>query len=228
MPVYDKTGFVNVKSVVAGQPVYLFGGFNSITAPCKFQITNVSSSGTTATLTGYVREGNVPLVGDLISTQGLQSLTNVVTVPLTAVNLDPLLGTGTISFLDSQTVSSIADAGVANIPISEKSESLVNGSSMAVAVPYNNAATDGARTVKVVVTFPILPNAAVVTLQGAISNYDTEFQDLVTAITIVGGTPTVGEASITLEAGRFYRVHVTGVVLAGSPAGGSIIAKFIA
>lgn len=224
MPYYNATPFAaNVQQVIAGFPAYMFGGFNDRVAPTKFQVTAVSADGTHGLLTGYIREGEIPLVGALLSTQGLSNLTNLANVALTAVTLDAN-GLGTLQFLDSQTVALIADAGQAIIPVSETSEALANGTSVPVSVPYTNAPSNSsARSVKAVVSFPTIPTTALVTLQSAIQNIDSEYSDLVTVASVATSTVAGGMATVTLEPGRFYRLKISTLADAGR-----IIGKLIA
>jgi hypothetical protein len=225
MPAYVKTPFApNVPLSVAGFPVYLFGGFNDGISPTLFQVNNVASNGTTATLTGFVRAGNIPAVASLISTQGLQNLTNVSNVAISAVTINATTGIGTIQFLDAQTVSSVADSGAALIPQPETSEAIANGASIPMTVPYTNAPSNsGSRSVKAVVSLPTVPTTLTVKLQSAVTNQDSEYADLITVLTVTGSTVSGGQSTFTMEPGRFYRFNVSG--LAGS---GTIIAKLLA
>lgn len=226
MPSFDKTGFVVVNSLVAGQPAYFFGGFNDKQAPCRFRITNVLSVGGTATITGSVVEGNAPLVNDLYSSQGCaDSSFNVTAQSITAVSIDSTSGVGTIQYAMASSVATKVQSGLALIPVSETTETLANGASICLTVPYQNAITSAGRSVKVVVNIPgTKPSTAKVTLQSALSPYDSEFSDLVTVASIAASTMTGGQAVVTLEPGKFYRLNVSNV----SGAAAKITAKILA
>ena len=99
MPLYSASPFEIVRLAKPGTPTYLFGLFSDVGAPTRFLINQVSGQGHTATVTGIITEGGLPKVGDLITVEGSRlSHFNVVAAEITAVNINPKTGIGSISF----------------------------------------------------------------------------------------------------------------------------------
>jgi hypothetical protein len=226
MPVYNKGGN-QPRQMTPGFSTYLFGAWPSDKAPTRFLINTVALTSNVATLTGTVIEGDIPVVGAFVTVQGTVvagGAFNVIDTALTAVSISATDGTGTISFsLTHADVAATGDGGFANIPQSETSETLANGASIPATIPFQTAKMSGNRTVTAVVTFPTLPTAVTVYLQGALRDRDSEYENLgtTTVSTVSGGTLTVGPvASFTLDMHPFYRFNVSG--LSGS---GTIVAK---
>lgn len=226
MPAYDKSGFHVVRALVQGVPLYLFGSWPISVAPTRFLITQVSAALTVATITGAVIEGNIPVVGALISIRQTSSnggLFNVTNAAITAVAINSTTGIGTIQFTYGGTTfgpdSSPAAAGLAIIPQPEVGETLVAGASIACTMPVQDPKTDSARTISVALGFPTPPTSVTVDLQAAIFDQDSEYTKQGTSITTTNA-PVVAE--FTLNTARFYRFNVSNLV--GS---GTIIAKIL-
>lgn len=99
MPLYSASPSQTIRLAKPGTPAYLFGHFSDVGAPTRFLINQVSGQGHTATVKGIITEGNLPKVGDLITIEGSRlSHFNVVAAPVTAVNINPKTGIGSISF----------------------------------------------------------------------------------------------------------------------------------
>lgn len=228
MPQYDNSPFKKApKLLVAQWPTYLFGSWPADVAPTRFQVSSVALATDVATVTGTVIEGNIPTVGSLISIRGTQTssgLFNVTNVPVTAVSIALATGQGTISFdLTGSNVATTPDAGLAILPQPEVPETLVAGSSIPAAAPFNDSKTDGARTFLASCTFPTIPTAATVTLQASEFDSDSQYYSLGTVATVASGAVTQSSAQFTLTTARFLRFNVSG--LTGT---GTIVAKLLA
>ena len=224
MPSYDVSPFAAPPAVITeGRPAYLFGSLDDKSAPTQFQITNVALASNVATITGTIIAGNTPAVGDLISVRHTASGSgefNVTNIALTAVSITASTGQGTLSYaLTGSNLSTTADNGLAIIPRSEAGETLANGASVPITLPYQDPTTTGSRTVKAVVTFPSAPTSVTVKLQSALVNQDAQFFDL---STVVNATNAGNFVVVTIDNGKFYRFNVSG--LSGS---GTIIAKLL-
>ena len=236
MPAYDKTPGARVIALVAGFPSYFFGswgtsnisgttvkGLGLITAPTKFLINNVQLTTNVATITGAVIEGEIPIVGALITvrqTQTSSGLFNVTTIAITAVSINASTGIGTISYaLTNANIGSTPDAGVAFIPQIENTETIANGASIPITIPVQDPKTDAARTISFLSEFPSgLPTAATVDLQTALLNQDSEYTKFANLFTIAASAISAGSLNpqLTLNQARFYRLNVSGVS-AGTP-----------
>jgi hypothetical protein len=213
------------KLLVAGLPSYFFGSWAQETAPTRFWVNLVSLTSNVATVTGAVVEGNIPSIGSLISIDGTQSnggIFNVQEVAITAVNINATTGQGTISFaLTSGNVGATADAGLAIIPQPEVPETVQNGASIPVTIPFNDPRTAGDRTVTVTCTFPAMPTALNVQLQTALMDQDSQYQEFestgeANVVTISGGAVTQYSTQFTFQMSRFYRLALSGLTGAGT------------
>lgn len=227
MPTYNTSGFgPTPKLLLPGEPAYLFGSKTYNQADCKFNVTNVALTSNVATVTILITAGNIPAIGDLVSIKGSTStsgLFNVTAVALTGVTIVAATGAGTITFaLTHADVGSAADTGYGVIPVSELSETLANGASAPVcvdALPINSAV---GRTLQAVCTFPTVPTTAKVTIQGALHDIDSEYQDIATVGLVAGSAVTQTAAGIPLQNWVFVRANVS--TLAGS---GKLICKLL-
>lgn len=241
MPTMSTSGFAALPEVVLpGKPAYLYGSLAVDTQDTLIQVTNVALTSNVATITGYIRAGNIPVVGNLISIAGTQTASgafNVSSVPLTGVTVDATTGVGTYTFaLTHADVASAADAGQAIVPIQEVPETLANNTSIPVYVPSQEPNDMGEKSITTAVTFPTMPTAATVKLYSAINlpknlpgSTGSEWTPVGTVATVAGSAQTVGplftedtSANVSALAGRFFCLQVTGV--SGS---GSIVAKLI-
>ena len=210
-------------------PTYLFGSYNYKQSNTKMLVSNVALTSNVATLTVKIVEGEVPLVGSLVSVQQTSTASgafNVNRVAITAVTIDSTTGAGTLTFaLTHANVSTAADTGSAVVEVPEKSETLAAGASIAAA--YTVPSDGGQFTVPLAVTFAggVLPTAVTVTLQVALRNVDSEFTNTTTTVVVATTAYTAAHGPVveaTLEHGYFYRVLVSGLTL-GSATG--IVAK---
>lgn len=241
MPTMNISGFATLPEVVLpGKPAYLYGSMPWDTQDTLFQVTNVAATTTVATVTGYIRAGNIPAIGNLVSIAGTQAGSgrfNVSSVPLTGVSISATTGVGTLTFaLSGAAVTSVADAGQAIMPIAEVAETLAANTSVPVYVPSQEPNDMGVKSITTAVTFPTIPTAAVVKLYSAVNlpknlpgSTGSEWTLDGTVATVAAGAQTIGplftedtSANTAALAGRFFCLQVTGV--SGT---GSIIAKLI-
>jgi hypothetical protein len=140
MPAYSLNPLQRIKLALPGLPVYLFGSLAQTTAPTRMTVSNVALTSNVATLTVQIIEGNIPIVGALVSVTGTQQASgafNVSQVALTGVTINATTGAGTITFaLTHANVGSVADSGLAVAPQPVVPEAItLNESSEACALP---------------------------------------------------------------------------------------------
>ena len=240
MPTMSTSGFATLPEVVLpGKPAYFYGSMPWDTQDTIIQITTVAATGGTATVTGYIRGGNIPVVGNLITIAGTvtsSGLFNVSSVPLTGVTVNATTGIGTYTFALVGTVSSTADAGEAIVPIAEAAETLANNTSIPIYVPSQEPNDMGTKSITTAVTFPTMPTAATVKLYSAINlpknlpgSAGSEWTLDGVVATVATSSQSVGPlitydtgANTAALAGRFFCLQVTGV--SGT---GTIVAKMV-
>ena len=225
---------VPVQQAVPGLPTLLFGTLNRLVADTRMQISTVALSGTTATVVGTVIEGNIPVVGQLVSITGaVPAYFNVVNAKILTVSVaaSPDVGVYTITFsLTNSNIGTTNSPGLAIAPqvatgdtlaINNGSTATANASaSQAVAIQENVNPANG-KTVRADVTFPTLPGAAIVALQGAPINLDSAFVTLTsgTVATVVGSAQTQQTATFANVESNFLRFLVTGLAGNGTVVG---------
>ena len=217
MPAYINSPFKPApKLLVAGWPEYLIGSFNFDVAWGKFAVTNFALTSDVATLTGVIIAGNIPAVGDFISTQGTPF--DVTDATITGVTINADTGVGTITYAASNAdIDSVGSGGTAEILPAEASEAISsNYTSIPVSVPFQDTKAGGERTITVVVSTPTNSSLlATFTLQGALRDVDSDYTALSpngTAITAVSLPTSAGgavSAEYCLTQYRFFRLLLT-------------------
>lgn len=227
MPLYTQNIGFNAPPEVAksGWPAYFFGSLPSTTQDMQAQVTNVALTSNVASVTATIQQGNIPVVGNLITIQGTTNtsgLFNVSNAVLTGVTGTASTGIYVFTFaLTHANVSSAADSGKAYVPIQETAETLANGQSVAIYVPSQEPLNDGMRSITISTTFPTLQastGAGIVTLYTAINNSPiapgtapSEWTAMGVAGKAVAGAQTIGPLNtFTVPAGRFFCVVVSG------------------
>jgi len=201
MPLYTKSPFKQVPALlIAGIPYYVFGSFDDKSSPTQGYVISNSAVTTTGTLTYMTTQGNVPLVGDLITVVGTANasgnfnVTNAAIVTVSAaVDANGFQsGVVTVTYaISSSSQGTTGDAGQVIIPRSEIGEALVNNTAtVPVAVPSTQLMTNQSKTVNATVKFTGSPTSATAYLQGAIFDIDSEYEDL--GIITNAGSPTTG------------------------------------
>jgi hypothetical protein len=223
MPLYNSPA-IPTQLLQKGVPAYFFGGLNMLRGDAKGTVSTTALATGTGTIGVQLNEGATPVVGDLITMWGtaLQSgLFNVTRALITAVNITPATGAGTISYaLTGSTQSATADPGSWLMEIGETSEAIVNNS-FSVPVCVQAPQCDSQFTAIISVAFPTLPTAATVAVQVAINSKTPDWTSLGTVAIVAASAQTVGPVSqLTLQRGYLYRLAVTG--LSGT---GTIVAK---
>jgi hypothetical protein len=219
MPAYNASPFAApVRLLYPGVPEYLWGSWPSDVSPSKLYVTSVAIASNVATVGVKIYEGQIPAVGSLISIQGTQKGAgefNVVNRALTAVTLDAN-GVGTLTFaLAGADLGTTADAGIAIVPQPERPEAIAAGASVPVAASNNSFGGDLDRTVTAQCSFPTLPTAVTVELQGSLVDDDSQYTTLGAIATVTGGAVTVN--GITVVANwLFYRALISDVTGAGT------------
>ena len=200
----------NLLQAVPGLPVYLWGSLNRTVAPTRMTVTAVQLTSPTAQVTGTVIEGQIPVVGQLVSISGaVPAYFNVTNAKITAVSAaaTPDVGVYTISFaLTNANIPTTASPGLAIAPQVEVGESVVNGASIPVALQAN-VNPDQGRTIRADVEFSAPSGgSATVTLQSA-DSLDGTWEDLAVVAQMTGGTPTHGSVVLPGITANFLRYN---------------------
>jgi len=188
-------------------------------------ITAIVAASGTATLTVTVIEGQIPVVGQLLTVTGLQAPLdsfNVVNAKITAVSAaaTPDVGVFTVSFASGASASTQPAYARAMAQQIETGELIVAKSSVAIAIQSNVNPANG-KSVRFDVSFPTLSGSVTAVAQSAVLDIDSEYQDLGTIGSMTGGVASGGSTIFTGIMANFVRVDLRS--LAGS--GGKIIAK---
>jgi len=219
--------------IISGTPLYLFGSFNDRTSPTKgIVLSNSVDSFNNATVTFQVQDGNIPVVGALITIVGSANSAgafNVTNRVIASVSSVLLTGLVTVIFsLAASAQPNAADVGQVLIPQPEIGEALpveVNFASVPGALVSQGARLEQGRAVTAIVSFPVLPTAVTVKLQQAMKDIDSEYADLATVTSVVAGVQTGGQITLQGVLGLFLRFNTSGVVGGNSSL---IVAKLIA
>src|ERR1700676_2120635 len=141
MPLYQQSPQnKQVLQAVPGLPTYLLGSLNRTVAPTRMTVTAVASNGTTFTYSVTVIEGQLPVVGQLVSISGcaVNSQFNVTNAKIASVSFAnvPENGVGTFTVTKSGTFyAQTSDVGFAIAPQIETGETILslspNGSQFA-------------------------------------------------------------------------------------------------
>jgi hypothetical protein len=230
MPVYSQpVGFNTLAAVaISGRPAYFYGSLPENTQDTLAQVTNVALTSNVASVTATIQQGNIPVVGNLISIQGTvntSGLFNVSNAVLTGVTGTASTGIYVFTFaLTHANVSSAADSGKAIIPIAETYEAVAANQSVAIYVPAQEPVDYGVKSITVSTTFPTLQattGAATVTLYTSATNQQngiaagvagSEWTSMGVVATAAAGAQTVGPLkTFTTPAGRFFCLVTSGV-----------------
>lgn len=214
MPAYNSTPAGNnpVGLLQPGVPAYAFGtrNVNAPTVLAAIVAPGVSADGTHATLNVVIREGFIPLVGDLITVTGTAAgsgVFNVSNQALTAVSINAQTGVGTLQFALAQTVSLTSDSGNVYVKVSSVPELITNNeASQAFSLSDAAGPSDNMRTITMQVVYPstAAPSTATMTLQGSLFDSDAEYSDLISTTTLTNDLQ-----EISLQNVRFVRVKIT-------------------
>ena len=197
---------------------YAFGSFDSRFPTTLMQISNVALTGNVATITVLIREGKIPAAGSLLTIRGTSAASgalNVQNVAIGTVSIDAVTGIGTITFtLAHADIVSVANNGMAYVPVPEVGEALANGASQAFAIQDIAGHNENGLTLQWSTDFPSAPSTCTTTIQVADFDVDADYVDLDSS------TDTGGDSrSITLTRFRFIRAVWSNVTGGSSPTG---------
>lgn len=221
MPVYvPPVGYNTLPEVaVSGQPAYFYGSIPRDTQDMLAQVTSVACASNVATIVMTILQGNIPVVGNLISVQGTQTASgayNVSLVAIASISGTPATGIYTVTYAcTTANLTTTVDAGKAIVLIQEVSETVAANTSVAIYVPSQEPVDNGARTITVAVTFPTIQattGAAIIKIYTAIQNTGALPGATGSEWTLMGTTGIVG----TLASGA---ATVSGLVTFTTPAG---------
>jgi hypothetical protein len=199
-------------------------------SPTTGTIVSDSGNGSASTIVIQILGGNIPNVGALFTSVGSANAAgayNLTNQPILSVSApaNPDQGLFTITVAGSGTSASAPDSGQYIIPQPEIGEAIIAGSSGETCAPYNILNSNLNQALTTVVSFPSMGSltAAIVNLQQAVQNYDSEFQNVAVVCTVAGGVITTGpEITVDPTLGRFFRFNISG--LTGT---GTIVAKLL-
>lgn len=220
MPAYQTSPNQQRKTINAGIPAYSWGSLNDRNPGARMQVTSVAITSNVATLGVTLREGLTPVVGQLVTVTGTQTVTsggapnfNVTNASITAVggfNTGDN-STGTISFaLSSSNISTTSDSGQAYAPPNEVAEAMANGSGQQFAMPAMSGLASNSRDVSWVIATPSAPSAFTANLQVANVDQDSEY-------TTIDTTTTTGLRIVTGVRANFIRINYSGVSGGSNP-----------
>lgn len=212
MTVYSSSPFVVTESLLPGQIGFSFGSLSTHTPSSRFQVTSVAITSNVATLGVTLLEGSIPVVGNLVSVQGTQTVTsggapnfNVTNVALSAVSINLATGVGTISFaLTSTNITTTPDAGAALVPVPIVLETLPSTATAGkkFSVDSANLSTNGQRGITWFTLFSGSPSTVTVNLQGADVDQDSEYTTVDSSSNAAGESRSLANVNY-----QFYRVQ---------------------
>ena len=228
MPAYSTSPFAQTPALLLpGSSGYSFGSFSDRVPSTKLFVLTSAVLSNVATITAQIWEGPLPTTSQFISTQGLARIPNVTNVAIASVAQNATTGVVTITFADahSGTVASGADHALCIVPQIEVPEVVsATGAGSAFAVPNYGARQNEGRSITAIVSFVSLPTTAVVTLQGAVKNQDSEYADLGTVASVTTGAQAGGSLTVEDVNYEFYRLNIGTLTGGTSP---SLIGKIL-
>jgi hypothetical protein len=236
MPNYNSTPWVTpVKSIIEPSlPNYSLGGKNSEQADTKAYVTNTALTSNVATYTVFIIEGNIPVVGQLVTIVGCTnggSVFNVTQKPIASVGTFSAAGVGTFTVaITASNVASAPDSATVFAPVPETADALGAGSPPATSLTGLQFAVSRVHNrqrgsnFSWAYQFPSAPAAAVIQLEGAINDVDDEYSviDKPTSAILTAGGET--RPVTTADNVNFIRVKVPSFSGGTSP---TVIAKIL-
>jgi hypothetical protein len=214
-----------VQTAVPGLPAYFFGSLNRLVAPTRMKLTSGSILTNVATLVVTVIEGNIPVVGQLLTVFTTDNSNfNVTNVAIASVSAAAVPDAGVYTLTYAKTASnqpSVPLAGAAIAPQAETGETIANGASVPIALQANIGPNNG-QDIRVDVTYPTVPTKFKVDVQTSMIDLDSEYVTLGTVSSVAGSSIT-GQAQMWADV-RANFVRLNGSTLAGT---GKIIAKLL-
>jgi hypothetical protein len=225
MSAYNLAGNSNVQTAVPGLPAYFWGSLNRLVAPTRMKLSSGSILTNVATIIGTVIEGNIPVVGQLITVVTRDNANfNVTNVAIASVSAAAVPDAGVFTVTYAKTASnqpSVPLGGTVIAPQIEVGEALANGASVPIALQSNIGPNNG-QDIRVDVTFPTIPTTMQVDVQTAMIDLDSEY-------TTLGSVSTVAGSSVTGQSVMFADVRANFVRLNNSTlaGNGTVIAKLL-
>jgi hypothetical protein len=199
-------------SLIPGKIGFSYGSFDTHNPGSRMQVTSVAITTNVATLAVVLLEGPIPIVGNLISVQGTQTVTsggapnfNVTNVALASVSINLTTGIGTITFaLTSSNIATTLDAGMAIVPAAIVLETLPSSATAGkqFAVASANLASDGQRGITWFTQFSGSPSTVTMNLQGSDVDQDAEYTTIDQSTNAAGESRSLGNVNY-----QFYRIQ---------------------
>lgn len=212
MTAYLTSPFSLRDSLIPGKIGFSYGSFDTHNPGSRMQVTSVAITTNVATLAVVLLEGPIPIVGNLISVQGTQTVTsggapnfNVTNVALASVSINLTTGIGTITFaLTSSNIATTLDAGMAIVPAAIVLETLPSSATAGkqFAVASANLASDGQRGITWFTQFSGSPSTVTMNLQGSDVDQDAEYTTIDQSTNAAGESRSLGNVNY-----QFYRIQ---------------------
>ena len=200
-------------SLIPGKIGFSYGSFDTHNPGSRMQITSVAITTNVATLAVVLLEGPIPIVGNLISVQGTQTVTsggapnfNVTNVALASVSINLTTGIGTVTFaLTSSNIATTLDAGMAIAPAAIVLETLPSSATAGkqFAVASANLASDAQRGISWFTKITGSPATVAANLQAADVDEDDQYTTIDTSSSTTGETRNLANLSF-----NFYRIQL--------------------
>jgi hypothetical protein len=214
-------GITPRRGFTAGLPSYSAGSYAYGQQACRMYVTSVAIAANVVTLGVKMVEGNIPVLGTLVTflatvtgTVAGGSAVNVTNAVVTGVSITPSTGLGTITYAaTAANLATTPDGGQVIIPVPEVAELLAVAKLQQFALDPM-----GGYGVTMTWTTPSAPGTISLQLEGAINDTDAEYSIIGTAQTGLNGSVIASVPELV----RFVRVNVTAATGGSSP---SLIAK---
>ena len=223
MPLYNASPITGARctGIEPGTPVYSFGSFNGNVGPCIFMPTaSAEDSGNVITLTGQIISGNIPAVGQLVTTLGLSNVADQTNTPILSVGTFSARGAGSFTYADSTdagTIASAPDSGQCLVPQAEVPEALAVSEGQQFSLGTYANLINAARNIQWELEYPSAPTSVVMNLEASMTDDDSQYQILDTSSNPGGET-----RYVQVVAFNFIRITCSATAGGTDP---SVIAK---
>lgn len=224
MPPYVTDPNTPRRTLLEGIPGYSAGSYALGQAPTRFVVTTVAVAANVVTLGVKIVEGNIPLVGSLITVRGTivgGAAVNVTNVALASVSITASTGLGTVTYAaTTANLATTPDGGQATVPVPEIADTLAVQKYLQQGIPYSNPELVTGRVITWSWSTPSAPATIALQLEGAINDVDSEYVIIGISQTTLSGT-IIGNVPVGV---RFLRTNVTAFSGGSSP---TVISKVL-
>lgn len=224
MSIYNASPLApNCQGIEPSTPAYSFGSFNGNVGPCVFVVTaSAESSGNVITLTGFITSGNIPSVGQLVTTLGLSNVADQTNTPVLSVGTFSAAGAGSFTYADSTSAGLIAsapDSARCEVVPVEVPEPLTVATGQQFSLGTYANGLNASRNIEWSTEYPSAPSSVTMNLEASLSDVDGQYQVLDTSANASGETRYVQNVAFP-----FIRAKCPAFSGGSSP---SVLVKFI-